>query len=110
MMDLARQRCIPCERGTPPLTEAEVAMYLAEIKGDWKLIDKKLSKEFLFKDFREAINFVNRVADVAEAEWHHPDIYIYFNKVKIDLYTHSIKGLSKNDFFLAAKIEELLAS
>lgn len=104
MSKLSSERCIPCERGTPPLTEGEVAGYLAELKGDWKLTDKKLCKEFSFRDFREAMNFVNRVADVAEREWHHPDIYISFNKVRFELYTHSIKGLSKNDFVLAAKI------
>src|SRR3989344_373102 len=110
MSKLSSERCIPCERGTPPLTEAEVTRYLSELKGGWKLVDNKLSKEFTFRDFSEAINFVNRVADTAEAEWHHPDIYIYFNKVKIELYTHSINGLSKNDFVLATKIEELSVS
>ena len=69
---------------------------------------KKISKAFYFEDFIGAINFVNKVADLAETEGHHPDISIVYNKVKLDLSTHAIKGLSENDFILAAKINEIL--
>ncbi len=82
--------------------------YLAHISG-WSLDvgAKKISKEFIWNNFVEAIQFVNKVADIAEAEGHHPDIHIHYNKVTIELWTHAIGGLSENDFILAAKIEAL---
>ncbi|HEY4479304.1 MAG TPA: 4a-hydroxytetrahydrobiopterin dehydratase, partial [Candidatus Paceibacterota bacterium] len=73
----------------------------------WNLSEdgKKISKEFKFKDFIGAINFVERVADVAEMEDHHPDIHVYYNKVVLELWTHAIGGLSENDFIVAAKVD-----
>ena len=68
-----------------------------------------IERQFRFKDFREAIAFVNKVADLAESEGHHPDIFISWNKVRLTLTTHKIGGLSRNDFVLAAKIDELLS-
>jgi 4a-hydroxytetrahydrobiopterin dehydratase len=77
---------------------------------DW-ILDRegthKINKQFEFKDFKETMVFVNKVADIAEAEGHHPDIYIYYNKVKLELYTHAVKGLFLNDFIVAAKIDAL---
>jgi 4a-hydroxytetrahydrobiopterin dehydratase len=106
-VDLASKKCIPCEAGTPPLTPASVAE-LAKNTPDWKVVgDKKLLREIKFKNFREAMAFVNRIADVAEAEGHHPDIYIFYNLVRLELSTHAIGGLSDNDFILAAKIDVL---
>lgn len=97
---------MPCEGGVKPLSKADAEDYLDEISG-WTLDEKaqKISKEFKFKDFIEAIDFVGRVADVAEEEGHHPDIHIFYNKVLLELSTHSIGGLSENDFILAAKID-----
>jgi len=78
-----------------------------KVKG-WEIVDgKKLSREFEFKDFKEAMVFVNKVAEVAEAEGHHPDIYIFYSKVRLELWTHSAGGLSENDFTLAEKINKL---
>lgn len=107
MKDLLKKKCVPCEgKGIKPFTKEEADDYLKEIQG-WKVDDKyiQISKEFKFKDFIGAINFVDRVADIAEMEGHHPDIHIYYNKVIIELWTHSIGGLSENDFILAARID-----
>ena len=89
-----------------PMDKLQAESYMAQISG-WALDSKaeRISKEFKFKDFIGAINFVERVADVAEMEGHHPDIHIYYNKVVLDLWTHAIDGLSENDFILAAKID-----
>ena len=106
-MNLLKKKCIPCEvGGIEPFDKVQAEDYLAQIT-DWTLSEdvKKISKEFKFKDFIGAINFVERVADVAEGEGHHPNIEIDYNKVKLTLWTHSIGGLSENDFILAAKID-----
>ena len=91
-----------------PLVAEEVEKYLSQISG-WKAMEnKKIHREFRFKDFKEAMGFVNKVGDLAENEGHHPDIYLHgWNNVRIELSTHAIGGLSENDFILAAKINEL---
>jgi len=107
MSDLLKKKCVPCKnKNTKPFSKEEAEGYLEEVSG-WTLGNeaKKISKEFKFQDFIGAVNFVERVADVAEMEGHHPDIHILYNKVKLDLSTHSIGGLSENDFILAAKID-----
>lgn len=73
----------------------------------WELEENRLIRRFRFKDFREAMVFVNRVADLAESEGHHPDIYISWNRVRLELTTHAIKGLSENDFIIASKVNDL---
>lgn len=103
MKSLSKQKCVPCEGGMPPLSQYDTREYLKKLSG-WKLEDGKLKKQFVFKDFKEAILFVNHVADIAENEGHHPDICISYNKVTCILWTHSVGGLSLNDFILAAKI------
>ena len=105
--DLSKQRCIPCEGNVPALTESEAAGLLQKLGSDWKLDSGKLTRRFRFNDFVQALSFVNRVGEIAQAENHHPDILIEYNRVCLSLYTHSIKGLSQNDFILAAKISEL---
>ncbi len=105
--NLTEKHCIPCEAGTPPLDAAAVAEF-AKSAPDWKVIEaKKLSREFKFKNFEEAMAFVSRVAEIAESEGHHPDISIFYNRVRLELSTHAIGGLSENDFILAAKIDGL---
>lgn len=105
---LVKGHCVPCEGGVEPLNEKEVETYHSLLKTPWEVIDnKKIEKEFKFKDFKEAMKFVNKVADLANEQGHHPDIAIFYNKVKIDLSTHAIKGLSPNDFIIASKIELL---
>lgn len=108
MNDLTQKKCVPCELNTPPLTQEQYEPLFKELKLDWEVIEeKKIRHEFKFKDFLKAMEFVNKVAKLAEEENHHPNIHIYFSRVVIDLTTHSIKGLSENDFILAAKIEQI---
>ncbi len=108
MVDLAQKKCVPCEGGVPPFKPSEVEKYLKEISPDWGTIeDKRLERKFKFKDFKEAMVFVNKVAIVAEEEQHHPDIKIFYNLVTITLWTHAISGLSENDFIMAAKIDQI---
>ena len=106
LMDLTQKKCIPCEAGTPPLEESKVNELLKEIP-TWQLKDGHLYKKFKFKNFVESMKFVNKIADIAENEGHHPDFCVHYNKVEIELFTHAIKGLSENDFILAAKIDEI---
>ena len=106
MNDLAQKKCVPCEGGVPPLGKAEVERLLYQVSG-WSLSGKWITKEFKFKNFVAAMKFVNRVADLAEEEGHHPDINIHYNIVRFDIWTHAINGLSENDFILAAKIDAL---
>ncbi len=105
-MDLLKKKCVPCEGGAKPLSKAEAEKYMQDVLG-WTMdeVGKKISKEFKFTDFIGAINFVERVADVAEMEDHHPDIHVYYNKVVLDLWTHATGGLSENDFIVAAKTD-----
>lgn len=108
-MELNKKKCIPCEgAGVKPLSCSEIEPYMGEVDA-WKVDDKctMISKEFTFKDFFAAINFVDAVADIAEEEGHHPDIHIFYNKVRFDLSTHSIGGLSENDFIIGSKIDSL---
>src|SRR3989344_3071808 len=107
-MDLIHKKCVPCEGGMPPLSEDKIKEYLSQLKTEWEVLDgKKIRKEFKFSGFKDAISFVNRIAEVAEQEDHHPDIHIFYRKVVIELWTHAVGGLSENDFILAAKIEKL---
>ncbi|CAN5290036.1 4a-hydroxytetrahydrobiopterin dehydratase [soil metagenome] len=108
MNNLTKIHCVPCEGGVDPMTPIEIQENLKLLKLKWEVIDgKKIQHQFEFKNFKEAMEFVNKVAEIAEEEQHHPDIYIFYNKVRIELWTHAINGLFKNDFILAAKIELL---
>lgn len=107
MANLAAKKCVPCEGGTPPLEREKIQEYLKQVDG-WEAQDNKLIKKtFKFKTFRESIDFVNEVANLAEDEGHHPDICIRYNRVTFELTTHAIKGLSENDFIMASKIDRL---
>ncbi len=105
-MELYEKKCISCESGGTPLSEDEAKRNLEQIP-NWKLNGKKIERKFVFKDFKGAMKFVNNVADLAEGEGHHPDIHIHWNKVLLELCTHSMNGLSENDFIVAAKINNL---
>ncbi len=105
-MELHEKKCISCESEGTPLSEDEAKRNLEQIP-NWKLNGKKIEREFVFKDFKGAMKFVNTVADLAEGEGHHPDIHIHWNKVLLELWTHSMNGLSENDFIVAAKINNL---
>ena len=106
---LSSKHCVPCRGGIPPLT-AEEARELARDTPQWRLEENatRLKRRFEFEDFVKAIGFVNRVAEVAEQEGHHPDIAIHYNQVDLTLWTHKIGGLHENDFILAAKVNRLL--
>lgn len=106
MNSLAAKKCLPCEIGTPPLPDEEVQKLLKAVP-TWELEEERLVKNFKFKDFLGAINFINELSEIAEEESHHPDIFISYNKVKLTLFTHHSKGLTENDFILAAKIDQL---
>lgn len=106
-MDLINKKCVPCEGGVPPFTGKQITAYKKEISSEWMVLDeKKLFLKKKFKDFKTAMVFVNKVADIAEADQHHPNIEIFYNIVKFTLWTHAIAGLSENDFILAAKIDQ----
>ena len=107
MNDLAAKKCVPCEGGIPALKGVELRRMFSQLEG-WNLVNEHhLEKEYLFKDFRQALDFVNRLGEVAEEEGHHPDIFLTWGKVKVTLWTHSVGGLSENDFILAAKADGL---
>ena len=106
-MSLTEKKCVPCEGGTAPLTGEQACKLAAETPG-WDIGKAKMEKEYVFRNFTGAIDFVNKIAEIAEAENHHPDILVHgYKKVKIELTTHAIGGLSENDFILAAKIDKI---
>lgn len=110
---LTRAACEPCKTGTKPMTKTGMAPYVESVK-NWKLRKEKeidtLVREFEMKNFATVIAAVDTIAALAEAEGHHPNIYIYnYKQLRVELSTHKIKGLSVNDFILAAKIDAKLA-
>ena len=120
-MDFTTKKCVPCEGGEDPLKRDKIDEYRKAINPQWEIIDvdcnsrstriiedKALRRVFKFPSFKEAIEFVNKVADLAEDEGHHPDFRINYKKVTLELTTHAIGGLSENDFVMAAKIEQIL--
>lgn len=109
-MDLTSQKCVPCQGGEPTLKGEELQKFKASVNPAWELYDvkSKIKREFEFEDFRRALEFVNKVGELAEEERHHPNIYLHsYKKVTIELWTHKIGGLHQNDFILASKIDSL---
>lgn len=105
---LAKKDCKPCEGGAAPLKGESLKQMQSNLGGNWKVLDEqRLEKEFKFPDFRHALEFVNHVGEVAEEQNHHPDIYFTYGQARIQIWTHSVKGLTESDFVLAAKIDEL---
>lgn len=104
--------CVPCRGGTPPLTDDEIRPLAAEVP-EWAVRDvdgiKRLERAFIFPDFNQAMAFAARVGELAEAEQHHPDLHIAWGKVRVEIWTHKIRGLHRNDFILAAKTDRLFA-
>jgi 4a-hydroxytetrahydrobiopterin dehydratase len=111
-MPLADRRCVPCSGSTPTLDGPAVADLLAELDG-WAVEEadghEQLAKRFSFRDFVEAVDFVNRITPVAEAEGHHPDLAVTWGAVRVQLWMHAAGGLTENDFILAAKIDRARA-
>lgn len=106
-MKLTEEKCRPVTAGETPLSSRD-AVELGQQIPEWTIYDKSIQREFQFKDFKRSIEFANKVAGLAEEQNHHPDICIFYNKVKLVLSTHKIDGLSRNDFILAAKIDWLV--
>src|SRR5437660_11646864 len=107
--NLADQKCVPCRGGTPPLTPEQIAPLLTQLDG-WKVEDDtKLIKSFKVKDFVAAIDFVNRITPVAEAEGHHQDLYVRWGDVREYLWTQTIAGLTESEYYMAAKIDRVFA-
>ncbi|HEV2911798.1 MAG TPA: 4a-hydroxytetrahydrobiopterin dehydratase [Pyrinomonadaceae bacterium] len=107
MSNLSGRQCVPCRGGVPPMRGAEIVALLGELDG-WEVIEEHhLLKNYEFRDFREALAFVNRVGQVAEQEGHHPDICFGWGRAEVKIWTHKIDGLTESDFILAAKIDAL---
>ncbi|MBP2028716.1 4a-hydroxytetrahydrobiopterin dehydratase [Acetoanaerobium pronyense] len=105
---LKDQKCIPCSIDTLPIQGNELREIMEDLKSGWELVkDIQIEKVFNFKDFKEALDFVNKVGAIAEEDGHHPDIELGWGRVKVKLMTHKIHGLSMNDFILAAKIDDI---
>ena len=106
--ELAAKECVPCKGGVPPLKGAPLQNLLAAVNNDWRVVDEHhLEKEYKFKDFREALDFTNRVGEMAELQGHHPDIHLAWGKVKVTVWTHKIDGLTESDFIFAARTDRL---
>jgi 4a-hydroxytetrahydrobiopterin dehydratase len=105
--NLARKKTLPCGPEIPKLTEAEISAYMKELDSAWKREVNAIQRNYRFKDFVEAMNFVNTVAAVAEESNHHPDIAVSYNRVRLTLTTHAIGALSINDVIVAARIDAI---
>ena len=106
-MSLAEKHCVPCRGGVPPLKGEELSKLAGQVSG-WKVVDEHhLEKQYTFPDFKSALDFVNKAGAIAEAEGHHPDLFLTWGKVGVKTWTHKIDGLTESDFILAAKIDEV---
>jgi len=110
-MELADKRCIPCRGGVAPLRGDPLEALHRQLGEGWRVIDEHhLVRDFEFKNFGDALAFVNRVGEMAEDQGHHPDIYLAWGKVRIEIWTHKIDGLTESDFVFAARSDTLLQS
>ena len=104
-MNLADKRCIPCRGDVPPLSLERARGLLPELGDGWQLdANGHLSRQYEFRNFGEALDFANRVGEIAEDEAHHPDLYVAWGKCRVGIWTHKISGLTESDFYLAAKV------
>ena len=108
MGELAQKECVPCKGGAPPLKGDDLARLARELGEGWRVVaEHHLEREFKFENFRKALDFTNKVGELAEQQNHHPDIYLAWGKVKLTLWTHKIDGLTESDFVFAAKVNKL---
>jgi 4a-hydroxytetrahydrobiopterin dehydratase len=108
MSDLSKKECVPCKGGGLPLKGEVLVELHRQLSEGWMVVDgHHLEKGYSFKNFREALAFTNKVGEIAEQQRHHPDIFLAYGKVKIQLWTHKINGLSESDFIFAAKCDEI---
>jgi 4a-hydroxytetrahydrobiopterin dehydratase len=106
---LADRTCVPCKGGVPPLTAEQIAPLLAQLQ-EWSVEEnKKLSRTYRFKNFAEAMAYANRVAAIADEQSHHPDLYVRWGAVRVEVWTHKIDGLTESDFYFAAKCDRAYA-
>jgi len=107
MSMLANKNCVPCKGGIPPLKGAELHSFSHQLP-NWNVVNEHhITRAFAFPDFKEALEFVNRVGAIAEEQGHHPDILLSWGKVEITLWTHKVDGLTESDFIMAAKIDQV---
>lgn len=108
MTDLASENCVPCRGGVPPMRGLELDRMM-KLVPEWKAVNEHhILRRFTFPNFKQALEFVNRVGEIAEQQGHHPDILLAWGKVEITLWTHKIDGLTHSDLIMAAKIDRLL--
>ncbi|HWD20809.1 MAG TPA: 4a-hydroxytetrahydrobiopterin dehydratase [Verrucomicrobiae bacterium] len=108
MPELAQQECVPCKGGHPPLHGAELSRLQPQLNPAWRVVEEHhLERDYKFPDFRQALDFTNKVGALAEVQNHHPDIQLAWGKVKLTLWTHKIDGLTESDFVFAAKVDKL---
>lgn len=108
MPELAEKECVACKGGHPPLKGEELIHFQGQVNSAWRVVNEHhLEREYKFPDFRKALNFTNKVGELAEQQNHHPDIYLAWGKVKLTLWTHKIDGLTESDFVFAAKVDKL---
>ena len=110
MTELAERRCVPCEGGVTPMSRTAAEEVMQRLDEGWQLADDgaSIQREFRFRDFFRTMSFVNALAHVANLEDHHPDLSVHYNKVVVRYSTHSVGGLSDNDFICATKLDALL--
>lgn len=109
MESLAKEKCVPCQAGAEPLKNQAAQDLVKQLNVDWVVIeDHHIEREFKFNNFKDGLDFVNKVGQLAEEQGHHPEIFLKWGKVTLILWTHKIGGLSENDFILAAKIDEMM--
>lgn len=106
--ELASRECVPCRGGIPPLKGEDLRNYHEQLPM-WDVVNEHhIERTYKFPDFRQALDFVNRIGELAEQQGHHPNLFLTWGEVKVEIYTHKIDGLTESDFVLAAKIERLL--
>jgi 4a-hydroxytetrahydrobiopterin dehydratase len=104
--ELAKNACVPCKGGVPPLKPATIMPLHAELGDDWSVVEfHHLTRSYAFEGYAPAVDFTNRVAAIAEEQDHHPDILLCWGKVNVTIWTHKIDGLTESDFYFAAKVE-----
>jgi 4a-hydroxytetrahydrobiopterin dehydratase len=107
MTELASKTCVPCKGGVPPLKGEQLDALRRQVP-EWEVAEEHhLRQHFRFKNFREALDFVNKVGELAEEQGHHPDIYFGWGRVEVLVWTHKINGLTESDFIFAAKVDRL---
>ncbi len=108
MPELASRQCTPCKSGVPPLDANKIAPLLSQLEDDWEVVNQHhLARTYKFKNFAQALEFVNRIGQMAEEQGHHPDLHLAWGKTRVEIWTHKINGLHEADFVFAAKCDTL---